>query len=568
MNIITLLNQIENGEIVLPAIQRDFVWGEIKIQTLMDSIARGYPIGIVLMWESFEDIQYRSFTKNYVADNIPSFQDNTQKHKIKVVLDGQQRLQSLYIALYGKYEDKYLYFDILSGRDGDNTAELKYLFSFETKESADKANIASLDNIRKNTDDRDGNETEYLYRVSDLFAMSTTDRIKLRKNISNKLKLPEVDELRLETNLAKLDEVLVKDENILKASTIDENKPSNSPERKSESDVLEIFVRINRQGTPLTRSDLIFSMLKLNWKDSASSLPNFVDKINNGNSLDLDVDFVIRCLFAVSDLGTKFDIDILRGKHNIEKIRENFQKCCEAIKSTVDFIQRDCWCASSKALGGYNTIVPFVYYLFHTPKHQVPNSEISKVRKSLHLFGFTRAFSRYVDSRLAKFIREELKSNLDNKIYSFPLDKTIQSVTYWERIKGVDIDLLNRNPRLSLYIVQNYSGIEPHLQANAPDIDHIFPKSVLRNKGFGEADINNVANYWILSKGKNQNKSAQHPKLYFEDVDHKEMKKAFIDPSMLDYKLYKKFLQERSTKIVNYVQEKIGFDDSDFDLDK
>lgn len=560
MNIITLLNQIDSGEIVLPAIQRDFVWGENKIQTLMDSIARGYPIGIILMWETFDDIQYRKFLSSYNGDkdNL-DFHDNTQKKKLKVVLDGQQRLQSLYIALYGKYDDRYLYFDILSGRDANNFADSKYLFYFETKDGAEKRNL-------ERADKSNGTEIEYeyLYKVSDLFAMSATDRIKLRKEISQKLKLAENDELRLETNLAKLDEVLVKDENILKASTIDENKPSVSPERKTESDVLEIFVRINRQGTPLTRSDLIFSMLKLNWKDSASSLPDFVEKINEGNSFSLDVDFVIRCLFAVSDLGTKFDIEVLRHNENINKIRQNFQQCCDAISSTIDFIQRDCWCASSKALGGYNTIVPLVYYLFHTPKHQVPNSEIGKVRKSLYLFGFTTPFSRYADSRLAKFIREELKPNLEKKVYTFPLEKAIKWVEYWERTKGFGIDMLNRNPRLSLYVLQNYSGAESHLMANAPDVDHIFPRSELRKKGFEESEINHVSNYWILSKGKNQNKSARHPKVYFADVDRNELKRAFIDLEGLDYRMYRKFTENRSSEIAIFVREKLGFTDEDF----
>jgi hypothetical protein len=60
--------------------------------------------------------------------------------------------------------------------------------------------------------------------------------------------------------------VLTKNENILKASVVDENLPARSPERKTEADVLEIFIRINAQGTPLSRSDLIFSILKLRWK--------------------------------------------------------------------------------------------------------------------------------------------------------------------------------------------------------------------------------------------------------------------------------------------------------------
>ena len=105
----------------------------------------------------------------------------------------------------------------------------------------------------------------------------------------------------MDTNLARLDEVLTKDQNILKASVIDENKSLNSQSRHTESDVLEIFVRINRQGTQLSRSDLIFSMLKLHWKESATALPDFVKKINEGNSFQkvawLVDDHIRRCGF-------------------------------------------------------------------------------------------------------------------------------------------------------------------------------------------------------------------------------------------------------------------------------
>ena len=61
MNVITLLNQIKSGEVVLPAIQRDFVWNPDRIVMLMDSIMRGYPIGIVLLWETYAEIPYRAF---------------------------------------------------------------------------------------------------------------------------------------------------------------------------------------------------------------------------------------------------------------------------------------------------------------------------------------------------------------------------------------------------------------------------------------------------------------------------------------------------------------------------
>src|SRR5437879_5848052 len=65
MSIYGLLNQIKSGDIVLPAIQRDFVWSEEKVTRLLDSVMRGYPIGITLLWETYDDVQYRHFVENY-----------------------------------------------------------------------------------------------------------------------------------------------------------------------------------------------------------------------------------------------------------------------------------------------------------------------------------------------------------------------------------------------------------------------------------------------------------------------------------------------------------------------
>src|SRR5437773_7485808 len=91
--IINLLNQIKNEEIVLPAIQRDFVWPEEKVLRLLDSIMRGYPIGIALLWDTHLDLQYRKFDEAFHPGQIHDFKENKRKKRLKLVLDGQQRLQ-------------------------------------------------------------------------------------------------------------------------------------------------------------------------------------------------------------------------------------------------------------------------------------------------------------------------------------------------------------------------------------------------------------------------------------------------------------------------------------------
>lgn len=566
MSIINLLNQIKNEEVVLPAIQRDFVWPEDKVLRLLDSIMRGYPIGIALLWETYLDLQFRSFDESFRPGQIHDFKENKRRKKLKLVLDGQQRLQSLYIALYGSYEGKLLYFDVLSGRDTDDLAEEKYDFEFLDKEGFERwqKEIQSKPKVSPKVEDGEESQPKYLVKTSDLFAAGVKERSALVKRIGQHVALSEDDEERLSVNIARFDEVLTKNQNILKVSVIDEDLPGDNPDRKSEADVLEIFVRVNREGTPLSRSDLIFSMLKLNWRESAESLPEFVRQINEGNAFDLDTDFVIRCLFAVSDLGTKFELDLLRKKQNVELLRNNFQACCDAIRSVVDSVTRECWCTSSSLLGGQSTLVPFVYYLFHTPKHEVPNGQIEAFRKALYLFAFARPFSRYADSRLWKFIREEVRSKTEKKDYRFPFERAVWWVKYWESISGFDERLLQSNVALTLHVLQDLSTNKVKYTRNAGQVDHIFPRAELRKKDFEEPEINHFGNFWILAKGKNQNKSDKHPAQFFADVDKSEMERALIDSKMLDYRRFRTFLKERSENIREVVGKRLGFRDADF----
>ncbi|MCK4257266.1 hypothetical protein KAX35_10280 [candidate division WOR-3 bacterium] len=260
-------------------------------------------------------------------------------------------------------------------------------------------------------------------------------------------------------------------------------------------------------------------------------------------------------------MGTKFDIDLLRKKSNIKKIKYNFDKCCNSIKSTVDFVQNHCWCSSSKVLGGYYNFIPFVYYLFYAKGHQMPNNQIENARKSLYLFGFARPFSRYADSRLWKFIKEELKSLEDE---NFPYRRAVWWIQYWEDIDEFGEDLLQRNPLLVHHLVQKLSGAKTKYRKNLPEMDHIFPRSTLREKEFNEAEINHFANFWILGKHKNQNKTNIHPKEYFEDVSNSELKRIFIERKLLHYGRYRTFIRERSDNIINYIKKKLRYKARDF----
>ncbi|MDQ3672724.1 MAG: DUF262 domain-containing protein [Actinomycetota bacterium] len=556
-SIFGVLNDIEHGNIVLPAIQRSFVWSETQTERLLDSVMRGYPIGIALLWDTHEDIQFRKFTSDYQEDAPLVYTDNPEHRRVKLVLDGQQRLQSLFIALSGTRDGKRLYLDLLSGRLTDDVSDERFIFDFLNDADARALQDEARSEAAKEAEQRDDGFPWYPFRVDQLFAMGHVERRALVKSLASDLDLPDDDVLQVEDNLATLNDVLTKDPNILKISTIDENLPPDSPARKSEADVLEIFVRVNREGTSLSRSDLIFSMLKLNWKEAAESLPEFVRSVNAGNSFGIDADFVVRCLFVVSDLGSRLNLDLLRRKSNVERLRENFPVCCDAIRSTVDFLVSECRVQSGSLLGSTDTMVPFVYYFARLPKHEVPNAQVAALRTSIYACALARPFSRYADSRIGAFVRSSLKPLLDAGDLTFPRDATLQEVRRWESITGLE-DLAQKNTALTLHRVQGVSGVKFQYQGNAPEVDHIFPRAELRRKGVAEEDINAFANFWILARGKNRNKSDKPPKQYFKDVDKRWLERALIDPSMLDYRRYQTFLKSRKAKMLQSLSRKTG----------
>lgn len=547
--ITSALNQVEGGEIVLPAIQRDFVWSENQILRLLDSILRGYPIGLLLLWETYADIQYRSFVRDYRAGNLSAFRTNPQKKRVKLVLDGQQRLQSLYVALYGSHEGRQLYFDVLSGLDSDDLSEERFLLGFF------KAREASEQN-RRETDE---GMPPYLYvKTSDLFRMTGRQLQDFRRRKAARLKLPDEWAALLEENVLRFKDELERNPNIIQVATVDANLMSDDPSRKSEADVVEIFVRVNTEGTRLNRADLIFSLLKLNWRESAEALPEFVRTINQGNDLGIQTDFVIRCLFAVSDLGAKMDLDLLRKRSNVSTMQSNFEECCDAIRAAVDFVVHQCKCQSPNLVGGLNTLVPFVYYLFHSPEHEVPNREVRNMRAALYLFAFARTFSRYGESRIGRFIRRVLKPRIEGGEFAFPLEEAKSWIASWDRVTSFDLSFMERNADLALHLAQGLATSRWQYSGNAPEIDHIFPKSTLFDKGHDPGNINTIANYWILARGKNRNKSNRPPREYFADVDDETMRDAMIPRDLLTFGRYQTFLRRRGQEIEASLQKRLG----------
>ena len=185
MSIYQLINEIDSKEIVLFAIQRDFVWDTDRIRLLFDSIMRGYPVGIILLWETYQPIQFRYFDSYFTADALHKFHENAGDKRMKLVLDGQQRLSSIYVALRGRHEQRGLYLDVLSGRDKDDYSEEKFDFQFFTAEEATEANAAAespslADHLGEGVVNEEGRH--FYVHVPEIIGRTPADILNLREN--------------------------------------------------------------------------------------------------------------------------------------------------------------------------------------------------------------------------------------------------------------------------------------------------------------------------------------------------------------------------------------------------
>ena len=270
---VTYLNNFEadGGGLWLPNIQRNFVWGEEQIQRLFDSIMREYPISTLLVWRTKSLIRRRKFIDNYkhTLKRTDFYIPEDNKTKL-LVLDGQQRLQSLFIGLKGSFEKKELFFDVLSG-DLVSPEDMRFHFKFMEPNSVSFPWVKFKDII---------------------FSKKKYNQIS--RSIINQSDRPLKDEEkeRIEDNIA----CAVQQFCHIEILVYQELDSIDDEEIYTEDDVVEIFIRANAGGTRLGKSDLLFSLLAATWEDADGKMEELLGELNKSD-YDFTRDFILKtCL--------------------------------------------------------------------------------------------------------------------------------------------------------------------------------------------------------------------------------------------------------------------------------
>lgn len=502
-----VIDAIVARKYLLPAIQRKFVWSSIKVEALFDSIMQGYPINSFMFWEiTSADVKNRfkfyEFLKKYRAFFAEENTDIDTKGfgDFIAVIDGQQRLTALYIGLKGSYaykmprkwwkdnEDclptRYLYLNIAEPLEDENERMMKYDFRFLTPKEAEKAN----------------KEDEAIwYKVNDI--LTYTDELDLDDFIETQ---PWKDNRFAKRTVKTLYNKVFKEPLI--NYYLEDNQDIDT--------VLDIFIRTNSGGEPLSFSNLLMSITTANWKerDARQVLPDTVKKVfamGNPNFI-ISEDFLLKtCLVLFSD-NIKFQI-----KNFNKEIALVFDKNWDRVEKCViaAFKLLEEWGFNDASVRAKNAVIPIIYYIYYneledTIIHKTVCQEEKKaIRRWLCISLLKGVFGGQPDSVLTK-IRSVMKENLHKGYFPFEeikvrfaTDASKNMAVTDELIEGW-LSIQKDAPMCYTVLALLYS----HLNFDGPvrfHKDHLHPSSYF--VGLKERDFQNREDYEFYTNRENWN---------------------------------------------------------------
>lgn len=545
---------INGGDYLLPAIQRKFVWSSHQICVLFDSIMRGYPINTFMMWEvnSAEiknNYKFYEFLKSYCqrfSEENPHKPTTASYKNFKAIIDGQQRLTSLYIGLCGTYAYKQprkhwpttrddnalpprkLYLDLAQPVEAqDNESLMYYNFKFLT-DAQYKNSLVSSDS------------KHHWFCLHEILRMPQVDG---GNHIWSKVTRPYLEANSLQKNDFAAD-TLGQLYDVIRSQRIIHYFNENSQEIDH---VLDVFIRTNSGGTKLDFSDLLMSIAVANWDgDFRQDLDGLIRQIHQSADMGfyMERDWVLKTCLVLIGADVRFKVRNFNADQ-VRQIQLSWSEIKDCILETLRLVRR--FGINSQSLTSKNAVIPICYYLY---KKRVGNESLFKSINNLSRHNEQRdlisrwfymallkgVFGGQADTIL-KSMRDVLDQYLDEQY--FPLQQIVDRYTATNKDLRFDDEYME-----SLLNIEHGEGrcrallhlLFPEMNATEIfHIDHLHPRSHFDKKRLAKEDSllndsdriafyadprhwNTIANLHLLNNSQNQSKSDRPLKDWLEDA--------------------------------------------------
>ena len=476
-----LLSQIGHGEILLPEFQRGYVWNRDQVRGLMQSLYRKHPTGHLLTW------------RTYKPSLVRGAQSTSNGYSLSL-LDGQQRLTTLYVLFEGKaplfYEGESLYFDLHFNMQTED-----FRFYQTSRMENNPAWIGVHEFLREGL-------TTLLERIEQL---NEDRRTIIQQNLA---RLSRLDAVRNYTY------------------TVDQV----SGDEFSVDQVVDIFNRVNSQGTPLTKADLALAHICSIWPEARAELRAFSLKMKEFG-FGVQLSFLVRCMAGVATGSIVLEGTFMRTP--AAELKSAWQEMQPAFEHLVGVLRHEAFIGNLSDLPTDNVLVPVTIFL---ARHggTFPSETIKRrFIRWLYLAGLWARYSGATETKLQQDVALVADSDLDP---THELEAAILRERGRVSLEEGDLDRARINSAVALLsqVVARsrdardwFTGIpiyDPAVgKSHGGERHHIFPKTVLKSAGItDQTRINAVANRAVLGQKPSLAHRRSSPTDYLRAIDESQ----------------------------------------------
>jgi hypothetical protein len=489
MRISELISDIRNRDLVLPEFQREYVWTREQAKQLLVSLTRKYPVGGILLWKTQNPPELKNVSGH--ESRLGSYQ---------IILDGQQRLTTLYMLLTGDIPPYY--------REEDIQIDPRNLFF-----SLVDGDFQYYQPVRMRDDPT---------WVSVTSCIQDTGQIAfdVAKNVHSEQADQFVAAQRYTDNLQNLKDILnidLPEQVIPPEATLDE--------------AIDVFDRVNSLGTKLTDAELALTHVTGKWPQARRVIKGKIDQLSESN-FEFDLTFMTRSLAVVVTDHALYD-HIHHSSR--EQVEDGWNRLSKILDYLANILSTQGFIHSTQDLSTTNALVPLVKYL-DINNFRFPNERALK--NALHWLYTALILQRYTgqtDQRLERDINIVVRE-------SSPWNSLLDQIVDQRGRKDVSAnDFAGRGTSHPLYkmsfilaksrqAVDWFNGIT--LGTSVGDryrihSHHIFPQSVLYKSGFDSNNhvhvqfVNAIANRAFLTGETNLEISDRKPEDYLPEIEER-----------------------------------------------
>ncbi len=514
-----LIEQIDRGQIRVPAFQRGFVWEPDRVAFFMDSVFKRYPFGSLLLWRANEKLKCE---KDLGPFKLP---EPTDDYPVDYVLDGQQRITSLYATFQ-------------TGREVEQSADWKDIY-YDYSLPLDAQDTQFFALLPSEVDGSKHFPLRVLFDVTAYRKATTGFDAPTAK---------QIDEMQTAFREVKIPVQVIR-----------------PVERQT---VAVIFERINRQGVPLDTLQLLSAwtwsedfQLQTEFDDLATDLEDY-----GVRSVDTEENLLLRCCAAImkDDPAPEVLVKIPGGE-----VRERFTEVSNGVKGALDFLGMNLNVQSIANLPFQTLLVPLSVFFAAKPDVEVALTE--EQRKQLLRWFWRACFARRYSSGVLRNLREDiaqvraLKAGTASKLGAFSCrvmpdfftnnNFTLSAVN----TKTAVLLLAKQSPRS--FVTGTPVDLKTKLREyNKTEFHHLMPQAYLKATGGITHKPNCLANIAFLTRAENRQLGGSAPSIYRQrmaaNVD--EVLESALCPMSLFSDDFDKFVEERGQLMTSKAGELIS----------